>query len=735
MKLELRKVSGPAEDSVAIRLVVAALVELSIVAVVAQHAVDAATAVAALVLAPLGYWFSHRRRHRPSLMLKVALSVALLAAMGQFLQRVQAVGSVDEARIPLASLFLWVQVLHAFDVPRRRDLAFSVVSSLILIAEAGVLSLTTGFAFFLVPWLGLAGTWLYLSSHPRPDQVASPVSTRRVLPEQAGRRARLAPARAVAMPAAAALLAGSLVFLAMPRVPGSFVKTPPFSFSHTPTGLPHFDGAVTNPSLPQPGDDGVVDFASGAYPGFSDTVDLRARGRLSDRIAFRVRASQAALWRAEAFDVYDGTTWTIGARDTQTLEADEDPGAYRTGEVGVRGAPTPLETVPLTQTFYVETQQPNVLFAAASPSRVYFPAAGLREDGYGSIRSPILLDPGLVYSVVSNVPVPDPLVLRRSRGAIPRQLPEEMRAYLQLPGSLPARVGALARRVTRDAPTTYDAVLAVQTWIQQHTRYNLEVPPDPPGGDAVDRFLFVTRQGFCEQIASSMAVMLRTLGIGTRLVTGYGPGERNPFTGYFEVRESDAHAWLEVYYPHVGWVQYDPTFGVPEAAPSAGSRFMAGPVFAAIARFAQRAVPGPVKRAAGVVLGAVRVTARFALRMWPLALLLLAWVGFASGLWRRRRARRALGPPPEPAEAAFLDLAQALGPMGHIRREEQTPGEYLRSLQRDDALDDGVLSAAELIVRTFERARFAPGRAKPSQEDVMRARAMVARVRELVHQR
>ena len=150
--------------------------------------------------------------------------------------------------------------------------------------------------------------------------------------------------------------------------------------------------------------------------------------------------------------------------------------------------------------------------------------------------------------------------------------------YLQLPPDLPARVGALARRITAGITTQYDRVEAVQSWIRANTKYDLDVPRDPVGVDAVDHFLFVTRTGFCEQIATSLAVMLRTLGIQTRLVTGYGPGERNPLTGYFEVKQSDAHAWVEVFYPGIGWVPYDPTFGVPEAAPHGSSRFIGGEV-------------------------------------------------------------------------------------------------------------------------------------------------------------
>ena len=110
MRLEVRRPSGPPEDSIAMRVVVACAVEIAIAAVVAQPgAVPAPVALASLVLAPAGYWYSYRHRRSPNLLLKIALSVALLAALGQFLGDVRGVVSVDQARIPLASLFLWVR--------------------------------------------------------------------------------------------------------------------------------------------------------------------------------------------------------------------------------------------------------------------------------------------------------------------------------------------------------------------------------------------------------------------------------------------------------------------------------------------------------------------------------------------------------------------------------------------------------------------------------------------------
>ncbi len=724
MRLELKRPAGPPEDSIPMRVVVALAVEIAIAAVVAQHAVQPAVAAAALVLAPLGYLYSYRRRHRANLALKLVLTAALLAATGQFFASVRMAANVDAARIPLATLFLWVQVLHAFDVPRRRDLAFSMISSLILIAEAGALSLTTSLVWFLLPWSGLAGTWLYLSSRPRPDRVTVPESVHRIRREgRPGRRA--APARAVLIPATAAMLAASLVFLAMPRVPGSFVKTPPFSLRNA-APLQGFDGSVQNPGLASSSGDGVVDFAADAYPGFSDVVDLRARGRLSDEIAFRVRAPQASLWRAETFDTYDGTRWTIADDRTEPVAQGFDDGAYEPGRDA--GQAATLGTDEITQTFYIDTPQPNVLFAAANARTVYFPSAGLRVDRSGSIRSPIMLDEGLVYSVVSDVPVNDAGSLRLADRSAPPALAAR---YLQLPGTLPSRVRTLALRITAGRTNDYDRAAAIEAWLRANAVYDLNVPRDPVGVDAVDHFLFETRRGFCEQIASSMAVMLRSIGVPARLVTGYGPGERNAFTGYFEVKQSDAHAWVEVYYAGHGWVAYDPTFGVPVADPGVASRFMAGPVFAAIGRFLG-ATPEPIKDVARGIGHAIAIAGREALAAWPFVLVAAALAAAAGAIARRRRRVRALGPPPTGAEAAFEELRTALAGAGHDRDPAETPSEYLASVAADPALAVAVIEAAELVVRTFERARFAPEGARPSHADVVRARAAAAHVADLV---
>ena len=717
---------APPEDGIAPRVVVAIAVEVGIVALMAQGAVPSSTGLFALMLAPVGYWFSFRWRHRSAVLVKVVISVALLAALGQFLRAARDASSVDQVREPLATLFLWVQVLHAFDVPRRRDLAFSMVSSTTLIAAAGAVALATSFVWYLLGWAVLAAAWLWLSTRPRAEEIVAPVSIRRHATSR--RPPRAAGVRSVAAAGLAALVLASGVFLVTPRLPGNVVRALPFSLGGDDRATAATE-VYDTPNAPAPDGDGVVDFAPLAYPGFGERMDLRARGQLSDEIAFRVRADRPSLWRGEAFDTFDGTGWTSSSEERLGLSRLWEGDALR---VPPEAVPSTMTEERITQTFTMAVDQPNVLLTAYAAERVYFPAGGLVVDGDGAIRSPITLDAGLVYSVVSAPPVTDPAILATAPPVDPSD--PALERFLQLPESTPQRVRDLAASIVDGRPTQLDVVRAVESWLQRNTAYDLGVPREPAGVDAVDHFLFETQRGFCEHIASAMAVMLRAVGIPTRLVAGFGPGARNPLTGYHEVRFSDAHAWVEVYYAGIGWVPYDPTFGVPPAASSWTSRFAAPEVFAAIGRAIGRTVPAPVKEAVGAVGRAVVSAAGAALRGWPIAAAAVL-VGGLALVWLRRRRRSPAARAPDDVGRAFEELVEALAGAGYERPASETPGEFRRRVAADGALDVEVRTHADLVVGTFEARRFAPPAARPSDAEVIRARAAAARVRQLVGHR
>ena len=164
MNLRLTGAKALPEDDLTMRIAVAAAVEIGLLAVVAQDVLSDRTAILALVLAPVGYVVSYRRRAATNVAVKVALACGLFVATARFLGQIGYVTSPDAARAPLAALFLWVQVLHAFDVPRRRDLAFSMVSSTTMIAVGGALALTTSYLWWLLAWAVASAWWLWASS-------------------------------------------------------------------------------------------------------------------------------------------------------------------------------------------------------------------------------------------------------------------------------------------------------------------------------------------------------------------------------------------------------------------------------------------------------------------------------------------------------------------------------------------------------------------------------------------
>lgn len=166
---------------------------------------------------------------------------------------------------------------------------------------------------------------------------------------------------------------------------------------------------------------------------------------------------------------------------------------------------------------------------------------------------------------------------KTSFASVSSQIPDEVKqTNLQLPAELPARVGGLAKQIVEAANghTEYDMVSAIETYLQANDIYQTYAIPVPgPRQDYVDEFLFSSKKGYCNNFSTSLAVMLRTLGIPTRWVTGYADGTQdfnytNKVDNRYVVTNNDAHSWVEVYFPQYGWIPFDPTpnFQIPFAA-------------------------------------------------------------------------------------------------------------------------------------------------------------------------
>jgi hypothetical protein len=123
-------------------------------------------------------------------------------------------------------------------------------------------------------------------------------------------------------------------------------------------------------------------------------------------------------------------------------------------------------------------------------------------------------------------------------------------------------VRLLSREITAGIDTAYDQAVAIQSYLRRIT-YDQFINAPPPGADVVDWFLFENRRGYCDYYASAMAVLCRVNGIPARLAQGYSPGEYEPSSRTYRVRQLDAHAWPEVYFPGYGWIPFEPTSSEP----------------------------------------------------------------------------------------------------------------------------------------------------------------------------
>jgi transglutaminase-like putative cysteine protease len=540
---------GPPEDSVRLRVVVTGAAAIGILACRAQGEVPTAMAGAALVLLVAGMLFSHATRRDPIGIVKPFLAAAAIAIFGWFFLELRAHAFTDIGGVEglLAGLFVWIQVTHAFDVPARRDLSFSVAGSAGLMAVAGAQATDMTFGLYFVAWgacclAALLAFW---------------------------RSAGGGPDRRQGVPAVAAVLAvgvGALLLLPAPRVAGNigFPSDVGDAVGVTHPESPSGDG----PAPAEPARAGSPAGAArvGGYLGFANRLDTALRGNLSDAVVMRVRAQRPTFWLGETFTTWDGRSWRADPLVPEGIDTGSPfflpvpEGASGRGE-------------PDLQTFYVVTPNPNLVFHAATAREVWFPSSSLQLRPDGTILSPIALGRGTIYTVQSAVPVATPDDLRSVSSASGALDPAQGRAALALPQAYP-RVTALAEAVTAGAPTTYDKVEALVAWIGAHTRYSTDIPPVPAGSDTVDDFLFGHRVGFCEQISTALTVMARSIGIPAREAVGYVPGPYNPVTDLYEVRAKDAHAWVQVWFPGYGWQSFDPTAVVPLANPSPGATLL-----------------------------------------------------------------------------------------------------------------------------------------------------------------
>lgn len=274
---------------------------------------------------------------------------------------------------------------------------------------------------------------------------------------------------------------------------------------------------------------------------FSDAIRLGQAPNLGDRIVFYVDAPVAHFWRAVTYDFYTGAGW----RTTETDRQD-------------KVVPNFLERAKQDATFDIVVPHANLLFGANEPAKVNVPFQFQTGDDRAystSLRAVNRNDAQTKYTTTSLVSTATKEQLRKATTVYPTVIKTK---YLQLPSSVPDRVAKLAQTITAAKTTPYDKAEAVETYLRATYKYSTVVKSAPPGRDPVDYFLFDLKADFCEYFASSMAVLLREVGVPARVVEGFTAGELD-ISDRYAVKELNAHAWVEVYFPQYGWIEFEPT--------------------------------------------------------------------------------------------------------------------------------------------------------------------------------
>lgn len=288
--------------------------------------------------------------------------------------------------------------------------------------------------------------------------------------------------------------------------------------------------------------------------GFSDKVEFGSFGdiKLDQTVVMRIEMDQDIrppyYWRGIVMDSFDGISWRKTAQSKNRIVKTE-------GEFII--SPHDRSRV-VEQRIYLEPIDSDVIFGLSKMTAVNAETYSLLVDGALAITMPGKLSRRIKYTVLSDT------------AAVLSGRPEEL--YLQMPPGVETII-SLARSISAAASSDLQKASAVEAYLKNNYAYSLSTAPPPAGMSVLEDFLFNSRKGFCEHYASSMVVMLRGLGISSRIVTGFSGGERNEYGNYLIVRQSDAHAWVEALIDNE-WRRFDPTPAVIVQRPPAVSLFL-----------------------------------------------------------------------------------------------------------------------------------------------------------------
>ncbi|HEY7774141.1 MAG TPA: transglutaminaseTgpA domain-containing protein [Marinagarivorans sp.] len=324
------------------------------------------------------------------------------------------------------------------------------------------------------------------------------------------------------------------------------------------------------------------------YNGFDDSFSIKNpdshASRFSDGIVARVKSDIPLYLKARVFDQFDGERWS---QSKQRLRKQRLKRGHYQAKISSFTQALSAQTMLVDYQVHIERPMRSNIPFAETLTELDFPATVVARDAFGQWFAPGALHAGTVYGAQAQLAIinnrlfseltPKTQGVTAANAEAQTLLDEavqqaqqqrfaELSHYLTLPSELDPRIAELARdnapQSTTDMPQLNQAI-ALEHFLRNHYEYDFDSIFNSQNYTPLASFLFETRKGHCEYFASALTIMLRTLDIPARLVTGLLAHSQNPLTGYFEVRALDGHAWVEAYVDDTGWVLLEPTAYYP----------------------------------------------------------------------------------------------------------------------------------------------------------------------------
>lgn len=501
-----------------------------------------------------GTYVSYRCKSKKNLPLKIVLACLMITFY--FICLVELIGVICAAsfiylKLLLIEFLIGLLILHSFDSPKRSNMMTSVVSVIVMVGFCSGSSSENFWGVYLIAFIFISIlVFIYNDLLTRGYDI---------IDASIWNLFRIIDLKDFSKIFVFVFLVTISLFLILPRF-----DLHNYSFGLRISklitqSLPSSTGSILDSAFSNFNTTGSGSTSSNLYNEPILSVNNDQHKRKDNKLLMLIKSPKPEFTRLIALDYYTGQIWKLSGKNNYKTIYQSYPSTYHIpNELFTYRDSKTGDTI--TQVIYVQENQTTLISNAYYPYKVYISTDKLLMDSHNNIVSPVIISKGSIYAVYSYVPYYNQSFTSMldtyttstdERNRFPQ--------YLQVPEKLSTRTKELAKMITSKEQSDYKKAVAIDTYFSHNYIYDKDTNPYPKNKECVDYFLFTAKRGDSINFVTAEAIMLRSLKIPVRLVTGYHPGLFNPFTGMYEIRNNDFDTWIEIYNSTLpGWIPFYP---------------------------------------------------------------------------------------------------------------------------------------------------------------------------------